>query len=96
MVCIFVNKNYKIYKTYGNGKEEFIVHNKNKKFEDAHTHINNFKLAKIIIYCCLEGKFPSRCKRLESNYRVVESITRVCTNKYKNKFDKMLYNIKNK
>ena len=96
--CIFVNKNYNVYKSYDNKskKYKYIVHNRNKRFKDAHTHVDNFKLAKIVIYCCIEGVFPDKCKRLEKNYRIVESITRVCTNKYKNRFNNMKYELDKK
>lgn len=85
--CVFCNKNYRIIKM---NDKSFLVINKNKEFIKGHTHVPNFNLAKIIIYCCLEGKFPSKSTHLENNKRVLTSILRVCTHKYERKFRDML------
>lgn len=89
---IFTNKNYCICR---HGKD-FVVHNRHKEFKDGHTHVNNFNLAKIIIYTCIKGYFPSKSKRLINNTRVLESILRVCPNKHYNKFETHLFNLENK
>lgn len=90
---IFTNKNYCIYKSDSNSRYKYIVHNINKPFEDAHTHVESFQLGKIMIYTCIKGELPSKSKRLYNNYRFIESITRVVSNKYKNKFENILYDL---
>lgn len=93
---IYKRKNYKIYKSYKGNKVCYIVHNTDKKFQNGHTHVYNYNLAKIIIYCCIKGEFPDKTKRLENNQKVLESIIRVCSNKYKNKFKNKMFEIQNK
>lgn len=94
---IFTNKNYCIYQGYPDpdSKYTFIVHNKDKPFKDAHTHVESFGLAKILIYCCIKGELPSKSKKLYKNIRFMKSVLRVINNKYKNKFEKMLWELEN-
>lgn len=42
---IFQRKEYSIYRC----SDGFVVHNTNKKFENGHTHVNNFYKAKILV-----------------------------------------------
>lgn len=86
---VFRNKNYCMYRH----KDNYIVHNMDKPFDKAHTHVSNFNMGKIIIYACIKGTFPSRSKRLENNKRIVNSILRVCSNKYYNRFERLLNNL---
>ena len=89
--CVFTNKNYCIY-TFEKG---YIIHNKNKPFDEGHTHWDNFRICKVIIYCCMEGKFPDKAKRLAKNYRVVESICRLAPIKHRKYFEEILEGLKN-
>lgn len=84
--CVFTNKNYRIYRE----NEGFVVHNKHKSFEEAHTHCRNFVLCKVMIYVCLEGKFPKKFEHLKGNERFLISLTRVCTGKHRRLFNEWL------
>lgn len=69
------------YEIYGNGNEAYIVYNKNLKFDEGHTHINNFNTAKYIIYLCKNKKIPKHL-----SLYLYESIIRITDDKvYKNK-----------
>ena len=71
MVLVYRNKNYYIYSNMHNG---YILYNKNKKFKDGHTHINNFNTAKYIAHLSLYKLKPK--KNHLSNY-LFESLIRV-------------------
>lgn len=86
--CVFSNKNYRMVKS-DNG---FIVINIDKKFTEGHTHVPNFNFGKIIIYASIKGEFPSKCLHLKNNKRAIESVLRICPNKNKKIFEKMLEN----
>lgn len=45
MIRLYKFKNFEIY----GYKNVYIIYNKNKEFENGHTHINNFKTAKYLI-----------------------------------------------
>ena len=45
-------------KIYSNTKNSFIVHNTRKKFEEGHTHINNYNTAKYIAYLAVYKRTP--------------------------------------
>lgn len=92
---IFTNKNYSIYLSNRPSKYKYIVYNRNKNFKDAHTHVETFMLAKILIYCCLTGDMPRKFQRLKKDYRFTESLVRVCTNKYKREFTELFETVKN-
>lgn len=93
---IFQNKNYSIYKVNTkNNPYPYVVHNTNKPYEESHTHVQNFGLCKIMIYCCLKGEAPKKSKSLLKNKRFVESLTRVATNKHYNKFSRLLDELNN-
>lgn len=66
-----------------------------KPFDSAHTHVDSFQMGKILIYSCIEGELPSKSKKLYKNYRFIKSVTRVIGNKYKNKFEKILWDLEN-
>lgn len=73
MNVIYRRKNYNIYKM---GKNNFIVHNTNKKFEEGHTHINNYNAAKTVISMSLNNTIPDHLSKY-----LIESIIRISTNK---------------
>lgn len=73
MVQIYKNKQYCIY---SNGRDAYIVHNKNKDFEIGHTHIANYHTAKYIINLSLHNTIPN--KNI-GNY-LLESLIRISDN----------------
>lgn len=73
MNVIYRRKNYNIYKM---GKNNFIVYNTNKKFEEGHTHINNYNTAKTVISMSLNNTIPDHLSKY-----LIESIIRISTNK---------------
>ena len=76
MVQIYKKYNFVIYSCYGK-KSADIIHNKHKKFEEGHTHINNYKTAKYIIDMAYNRSIP---KKPISDY-LMESIIRVSEHK---------------
>lgn len=90
-ICIYSNKNFKIIKIKDGS---FIVVNIDKDFHNGHTHIKNYYIAKAIIHACIYGEFPKKCKHLMKNKHILESLIRVCSFKYKNKFESYLEKIK--
>lgn len=72
--CIYSNKHFIIIKLNNNS---FIVYNTLKEFDNGHTHVNNYFIAKCIIYYCLKGEFPRKAKHLIKNKYINESINRV-------------------
>jgi len=89
-ICIYTYKNYKILKINNNS---FIIININKEFKNGHTHVNNYYIAKSIIYACIHGYLPKKCSHLLNNKRILKSIIRVCSNKYLNRFENVLQKI---
>lgn len=65
---VYRRKNFIILST-GSG---FVVHNKDYKFDDAHTHTNNFNYAKSLIDLSIRKKLPNR-----PNRRTIESLIRI-------------------
>lgn len=86
-VCLYAKKNYRLIKLNNNA---FLVINTAKEFDKGHTHVSNFFIAKIIIHASIYGEFPKKIQHLQKNKRVLTSIIRVCSNKYKLKFIDML------
>lgn len=91
--CLYSRSNYKIIKQ---NRNSYLVINIDKDFNIGHTHVYNYNIAKIIIYCCIKGDFPSRIKNLRYNKRVLQSIIRICSNKYLRKFQIMLNELEDK
>lgn len=56
MVCVYKKKNYVIY----SNREGFIIHNKNKEFQEGHSHIGNFNTAKYLIDLAIYSRIPNR------------------------------------
>lgn len=84
MVCVYKKRNYVIY----SNREGFIIHNKNKDFQNGHTHIGNFNTAKYLIDLAIYSRIPNR----ESLY-FIESLIRISNDSdYKAK----LYKLKSK
>ena len=47
------------------------------KFEDGHTHVNNFYIAKSIIYYCINQRVSNKSQHLLKHKYIVTSIIRV-------------------
>ena len=74
---IFQRKEYSIYRA-GDG---FVVHNTNKKFENGHTHVNNFYKAKILVIMAIKREIDDKLSK-----RDIESLIRLTNdNRYRNK-----------
>lgn len=91
--CIYCKKNYKIIQM---SKNNYLIINTDKSFENGHTHIYNYNVAKIIVYCCIKGEFPKYIKHLDKDERTLTSIIRICSNKYIRKFKDLLFDIQQK
>lgn len=81
---VYSKKNFNIYQI---DRNSFIVHNTHKKFEDGHSHINNYKTAKYIVNLACYRSIPSHHL---SKY-LIESLIRISEhNSYKDELKKML------
>jgi len=89
--CLYSKANYKIIKCDRNSY--LLINTAKPDFQKAHTHVFNYNIAKIIVYTCIKGSFPPKIKNLMYNERVMQSIVRVCSNKYYNKFKDQLDHI---
>ena len=70
---IFQRKEYSIYRC----SDGFVVHNTNKKFENGHTHVNNFYKAKILVIMAIKREIDDK---------LIESLIRLTNdNRYRNK-----------
>lgn len=66
----------------------YIVINTNKPFEEGHTHIKNFNMAKKLIYWSIKRTIPSYC----SNYILTSLIRLSEDNIYKDKLKLLILN----
>ena len=55
---IYEREGYIILKVYGGNKVGFIVYNTKKEWEEGHTHLNSFDMAKTIISNVINNKKP--------------------------------------
>ena len=63
-----------------------IIHNMDKRFEEGHTHVKNFKTAKFIIDLAIHKSIPHHL-----NIRILESIYRISDdNEYRNSIKKII------
>ena len=60
---IFQRKEYSIYRC----SDGFVVHNTNKKFENGHTHVNNFYKAKILVIMAIKREIESLIRLTNDN-----------------------------
>lgn len=65
---VYRKKNYNIY----GFEDEYIIHNMDKRFEEGHTHVKNFKTAKFIIDLAIHKSIPHHL-----NIRILESLYRI-------------------
>lgn len=89
---IYSKKEYCIIEVFSASKKGFIIFNKNKPFEEGHTHLNNYNAAKYIINLAVAKKIPLDLDqyRMESLYRILPD------SDYRYKVSIILQNKKNK
>lgn len=73
---IYQNRQFKIYVRKVNGKDEYIVHNTKKSFENGHTHITDFSTAKYLTHLINHKIVPKHI-----SYYLYNSIKRLCSDK---------------
>ena len=83
---IFQRKEYSIYR-YSDG---FVVHNTNKKFENGHTHVNNFYKAKILVIMAIKREIDDKLSK-----RDIESLIRLTNDNSRNQLRDLLEKNKN-
>lgn len=83
---VYKVENYAIQEVYSGQTKGYILFNTNLPFEEAHSHLNNFKAAKYLIQLMTKEKLPNDLDL----YRL-ESICRVCDrNEYREKAKNLL------
>lgn len=75
MVTLYKRKNFKIYATASNDNEYIIV-NTRKPFEQGHSHVNDYKLAKYIIDLAINYRVPNKNKIF-----IIDSLIRLTSDK---------------
>lgn len=86
---VYQKKNFSIVKI---DKSGYIVINKNKPFEDGHTHLESFKAAKMIIDLAINKSIP----RHLSQYLLISLIRISEDEEYIRKLRELVGNKKNK
>lgn len=69
---IYSKREYSIYKV----STGFIVHNTKKRFQEGHTHCNNYYKAKSLIHLAINKKVPNKANKWE-----IESLIRITKDK---------------
>ena len=78
---------------------ELIVLNKTNEeceFENGHTHVFSYHIARAVVLSCINGKIPARDTRLRGDKRFLTSVLRVCGNKHKKYFQNLLEELDDK
>lgn len=91
--CVFVKDNFKIIKF---DKTSYLVLNSEKEFENGHTHVFSYHIARAVVLSCINGQIPARDTRLRGNKRFLTSVLRVCGNKHKKYFQNLLEELEGK
>lgn len=79
MVQVYRKKQYSIYSD-SNGN--YIIHNRNKEFDNGHTHIKNFHTAKFLIDLAFHKSVPNK----KLNTYLYDSLIRISNdNSYVNR-----------
>ncbi len=86
---VYQKKNFSIIKI---DKSGYIIINKNKDFEEGHTHLESFKTAKMIVDLALNKLIPNHL----SQYLLISLIRISEDTEYINKLKALLNNKKNK
>lgn len=90
MKNICTKKHFQIF--YRKEKDEYIVYNMRKKWEEGHTHIHTYKQAKYLIECELQKKVPKKVnkyflvslQRITKDTKYIETLQRRIDNDYNN------------
>ena len=75
MVTLYKRKNFKIYASVSKDNGYIIV-NMKKPFEQGHSHVNDYKLAKHIIDLAINHRVPNKEKTF-----IIDSLIRLTSDK---------------
>ena len=67
-------------------KEEYVVYNSKKQWEDGHTHIHTYKQALYLVNCILNNKIPKKTNK----YFLVSLLRLAKDKKYKEQLQQIL------
>lgn len=79
---VYSNREYKIYEV---GKNNYIVHNSHKPFQEGHTHIHKFSTAKYLTKLAIHKLIPDHLSeyllvsliRLSKDTKYIEAVKKV-------------------
>lgn len=86
---IYEREGYIILKVYGGNKVGFIIYNTKKEWEEGHTHLNSFDMAKTIISNVIKNKKPKT-----NNLYLLRSHIRISDNSKYTRYIEELINTK--
>ena len=86
---IYEREGYIILKVYSGNKVGFIIYNTKKEWEEGHTHLNSFDMAKTIISNVIKNKKPKT-----SNLYLLRSHIRISDNSKYTRYIEELINTK--
>lgn len=86
---IYEREGYIILKVYSGNKVGFIVYNTKKEWEEGHTHLNSFDMAKTIISNVIKNKKPKT-----NNLYLLRSHIRISDNSKYTRYIEELINTK--
>ena len=71
---VYSHKQYYIQEVYSGTKKGYIIANHNKEFVKGHSHLNNFKSAKYVLFLAEKEKLPNDLDmyRMKSLHRILE------------------------
>lgn len=71
---VYSHNQYYIQEVYSGKQKGYILANHNKEFAKGHSHLNNFKSAKYILFLAEKEKLPNDLDtyRMNSLYRILE------------------------
>lgn len=73
-MIIYQHDQYYIQEVHSRKQKGFILANRNKEFSEGHSHFNNFKAAKYVLFLATKEKIPNDLDtyRMTSLYRILE------------------------
>lgn len=73
-MIIYQHNQYYIQEVHSGKQKGFILANRNKEFSEGHSHLNNFKAAKYVLFLATKEKIPNDLDtyRMTSLYRILE------------------------
>lgn len=71
---VYNHNQYYIQEVYSGKQKGYILANRNKNFADGHSHLNNFRAAKYVLFLAEKQKLPNDLDsyRMMSLYRILE------------------------